>query len=216
MAWPAQFQPDDVVPALGCAIGAYAIGCFATGYYLVKARTGRDIREIESGNIGAKNVGRVLGRTGFWLTVFGDFIKGSLAVFAAQYFTNNDQRMAAIAVLFVVIGHIWPAPLHWRGGKGVVTSGGAMLVYDYRLVLIYGAVVALGFAFTRRMTMPGLAAYLLIPFAGYWLNHNNFEFAMLITLTALILFAHRQNIFEAFPALAGRRALSAKPQQPKS
>ena len=77
MTWPDQFQSADVIPALGCAVGAYAIGCFATGYYLVRARTGRDIREVDSGSIGARNVGRVLGRTGFWLTVFGDFVKGS-------------------------------------------------------------------------------------------------------------------------------------------
>lgn len=215
MTWPAQFQSADVLPALGCAAGAYAIGCFATGYYLVRARTGRDIREVESGNIGAKNVGRVLGRTGFWLTVIGDFAKGSLAVLAAQYFSGNHQ-FAALAVLFVVIGHIWPAPLHWRGGKGVVTSGGAMLVYDYQLVLVYGAVVALGFAFTRRLTMPGLVAYLVVPIVSYWLHRSHFEVTMLTTLTALILFAHRQNILEAFPALAFRRGLSVKSQPPKS
>lgn len=215
MAWPAQFQSLDPLPALGCAAGAYALGCFATGYYLVRARTGQDIREIESGNIGAKNVGRVLGRTGFWLTVLGDFAKGSLAVWAARYFTGNDQ-FAALALLFVVIGHIWPAPLNFRGGKGVVTSGGAMLVYDLQLTLAYGAAFALIFAFTRRMTMPGLAAYLVLPFASYWLHHSPFEATLLTALVALVLFAHRQNIFEEFPVLAARRGLSAKPHPPKS
>jgi glycerol-3-phosphate acyltransferase PlsY len=215
MAWPVQFQSTDVLPALGCAAGAYAIGCFATGYYLVRARTGQDIREVESGSIGARNVGRVLGRTGFWLTVCGDFAKGALAVLAARYFTGSNQ-LAAVALLFVVIGHLWPAPLHWRGGKGVVTSGGAMLIFDYRIVLAYGAAVAVGFAFTRRMTMPGLIAYLVIPFVSFWLHHSHFETTIVAILTVLILFAHRENIGEAFPALAFRRSVADKPHPPKS
>jgi glycerol-3-phosphate acyltransferase PlsY len=215
MAWPVQFQSTDVLPALGCAVGAYAIGCFATGYYLVRARTGQDIREVESGSIGARNVGRVLGRAGFWLTVCGDFAKGALAVLATRYFTGSNQ-LAAVALLFVVIGHLWPAPLHWRGGKGVVTSGGAMLVFDYRIVLAYGAAVAVGFAFTRRMTMPGLVAYLVIPFVSFWLHHSHFETTIVAILTVLILFAHRENIGEAFPALAFRRSVADKPHPPKS
>lgn len=215
MTWSVPFQSTDVLPALGSAAAAYALGCFATGYYLVRVRTGQDIREVDSGSIGATNVGRVLGRGGFWLTVSGDFAKGALAVWGARYFTGSNQ-IAALAMLFVVIGHIWPAPLHWRGGKGVVTSGGAALVYDYRLALAYGAVVAILYAITRRMTMPGLAAYLVLPFVSYWLQHSPFEAAAMTALAALILFAHRQNIFEEFPALAFRRGLTDKPQHPKS
>jgi len=215
MTWPAQFQSANTLPALGCATGAYVLGCFATGYYLVRARTGQDIREIETGSIGATNVGRILGRTGFWLTVGGDFLKGALAVGAARYFTGSDQ-FAAVALLFVVIGHIWPAPLNWRGGKGVVTSGGAALIYDYRLALAYGAAVAIGFVLTRRMTIPGLLAYAVVPFVSFWLNHNPLDTAIMTGLVALIWFAHRQNILEAFPALSVRRGLSTKPHPPKS
>ena len=211
MMWTEQIQSVDTLSALACAAGSYAIGCFATGYYLVRGRTGQDVRQIETGNIGARNVGRVLGRSGFWLTVIGDFAKGSLAVGATKYFTGSNL-LAALAVLCVVIGHIWPVTLNWRGGKGVVTSGGAMIVFDYRIALAYGAAVALGFAFTRRMTMPGLAAYLVAPFASYWLHHTPFETTIVSMLTVLILFAHRQNLIETFPALAFWRGVSEKPE----
>jgi glycerol-3-phosphate acyltransferase PlsY len=214
MAWSGQIEMADALRMLACAIGAYAVGCFATGYYLVRAKTGRDIREIESGSTGASNVGRILGRRGFWLTVCGDFAKGSLAVLAARYFTGSPE-LAAIALIFVVIGHLWPAPLHWHGGKGVVTSGGAMLVFDYRILLIYGAAVAVGFALTRRTTMPGLAGFLVIPFASFWLQHSHFVTTIVATLTVLILFAHRENIRKAFPALDLRRGLADKSQPPK-
>lgn len=214
MMWTEQIQSVDALPALACATGSYALGCFATGYYLVRARTGRDIREIESGNIGARNVGRLLGKSGFILTTIGDAVKGALAVGATKYFTGSSL-LAALAVLFVVIGHIWPVTLNWRGGKGVVTSGGAMVVFDYRIALAYGAVVALGFAFTRRMTMPGLAAYLVVPFASHALHHTPFETFLVTLLAVLILFAHRENIVEQFPVLAFKRRLTDKPQHTK-
>jgi glycerol-3-phosphate acyltransferase PlsY len=101
MAWMEQLQATNGGQATVCAAGAYVLGCFATGYYLVRARTGRDIRNIESGNIGARNVSCVLGKTGFCLTVLGDVAKGILAVWAAQRFTGNDL-LAALAMLAAV------------------------------------------------------------------------------------------------------------------
>jgi glycerol-3-phosphate acyltransferase PlsY len=155
-----------------------------------------------------------LGKSGFITTTVGDMAKGCLAVGATRYFTGSNL-LAALSVLCVVIGHIWPVTLNWRGGKGVVTSGGAMVVFDYRIALAYGAVVALGFVFTRRMTMPGLVAYLVVPFASHALHHTPAETFLVTLLAALILFAHRENIVEQFPVLAFKRRLSDKPQHTK-
>lgn len=215
MAWPAQLQSADALPALGWAVGAYAVGCFATGYYLVRARTQQDIRELGSGSIGARNVGRVLGRSGFLLTLLGDFSKGALVVLAARHFSSNDL-FAAVAMLFVVIGHIWPVALGFRGGKGIATSLGALAVFDFQLALTYAAAFAVGLACVRRTTVPGLVAYLVLPFVSYWLHHNHFEATTFATLAALVIFAHRQNLLEEFPSLAARRGLTAKPHHPKS
>jgi glycerol-3-phosphate acyltransferase PlsY len=132
MAWMEQLQAANGVQATVCAIGAYALGCFATGYYLVRAVKGQDIRNFDSGSVGARNVGRFLGRMGFLLTVLGDLSKGVLAVWAAHRFTG-DNLLAALALLCVVTGHIWPVQLRFHGGKGVATSLGALLVYDYHL-----------------------------------------------------------------------------------
>ena len=150
MTWSVPFQSTDALPALGCG-GARRLDVSPR----LLSHTGqdrRDIREIESGSIGATNVGRVLGRSGFWLTVLGDFIKGALAVLGALF--HGQQSIAALALLFVVIGHIWPMPLHWRGQRRGDFRRAA-LVYDYRLALAYGATVAILFAITRRMTIPG-------------------------------------------------------------
>src|SRR5262245_37550080 len=89
--------------AFGVVVSAYLIGCFTTGYYLVRWRCGKDVRETGSGNAGARNVGRLLGSSGFLLTLFGDYAKGALAVWLPVYFTHN-QRLAMLAVIAVVVG----------------------------------------------------------------------------------------------------------------
>jgi glycerol-3-phosphate acyltransferase PlsY len=214
MAWMEQLQAMDGGQATACAAGAYVLGCFATGYYLVRARTGRDIREIESGNIGARNVSCVLGKTGFFLTVLGDVAKGVLAVWAARRFTGSDV-LAALAMLAVVVGHIWPAQLFFRGGKGVATSLGALVVYDYQLVIAYVVIFAAGFALSRRTILPGLFAYICLPIVSYWLDHDGLKVGIVAILSVLVLFAHRNNFVEEIPALAARRGVAAKPERPK-
>src|SRR5580698_8498322 len=117
MEWNEQLQMVDWPRAAACGVGAYLIGCFTTGYYLVRAWTGKDIRETGSGSSGARNVGRVLGKQGFFFTVLGDFAKGALAVWLTREWTN-DELCAALAVVAVVAGHLWPVQLKFHGGKG--------------------------------------------------------------------------------------------------
>lgn len=213
MNWPETIQIQDILTTLASIVGGYLLGCFATGYYLVRAKTGQDVRTLASGNIGARNVGRVLGRSGFWLTMAGDFAKGALAVLATDYFTRQNHY-AMLAFLAVVVGHIWPVQLQFRGGKGVAASFGALVAYDGKLTLAYLAALGVGLILVRRTVLPGLAAFLFLPAASYWLHHNHFEATALATLAALVWLAHRQNLITELPAL-GRRPLTPKTQQPK-
>ena len=135
---------------LGVVLGSYFLGCFSTGYYLVRQRTGQDIRELGSGSTGARNAGRVLGRPGFWWTMAGDLAKGGIAVGLALALTGSE-RVELLAWLAVVAGHIWPAQLGFRGGKGVSTSLMGLLVFDWRLALIYCVFFAAGWAVTRQI-----------------------------------------------------------------
>ncbi len=103
---------------------AYGLGCLSTGYYLVRWRTGKDIRTLGSRSTGATNVGRTLGTAGFILTVMGDVGKGVLAV-GIPLLAGLSATAGAICALAVTLGHIFPAQLRFSGGKGVAVALGA-------------------------------------------------------------------------------------------
>jgi glycerol-3-phosphate acyltransferase PlsY len=214
MDWIQQLQSANWQRVTGCALGAYLLGCFATGYYLVRARTGLDIRKVQSGTVGARNAGRVLGRIGFGVTLLGDFSKGALAVWIAREWTG-DNHLALLALLAVVFGHIWPVQLRFHGGKGVATSLGALLIFDYRTALAFPVLFLIGFALVRKPLLPAMFAFACLPMAAWFFGCSNFSVAMLALLTVVILFAHRKNLTEEFTALATRRATTPKPEQPK-
>lgn len=214
MAWIEHLQSANWVQATGCVLGAYLLGCLATGYYLVRARTGRDLREIGSGSTGARNAGRVLGKSGFGLVVLGDFGKGALAVWSAQAWTH-DRHLAALAMLAVVVGHIWPATLMFRGGKGVATSLGALLVFDHQIALTVAALFLAGFAMTRRSVLPGMFAFVCLPLASLWFDPDGLTATLTAGLAAVILFAHRKNVAEEIAWLSARRTAGPKPESPE-
>lgn len=206
MSWLEQLRATNWGELSLSALGAYLLGCFATGYYLVRTIKDLDIRTVGSGSVGARNVSRVLGKPGFFLTTLGDALKGALAVWAVRHFFA-DERLATVALLAVVAGHLWPVQLRFGGGKGVATSIGALLVYDWRLVLVHVAVFGCGLAAARKTVLPGLFAFVCLPAAGFWLRRDGFDLAALTLLAGLIGFAHRTNLVEEIPFLTTLRSL---------
>lgn len=192
-----------------CVLGAYGLGCLTTGYYLVRIRVGQDIRSLGSGNVGARNVGRILGKPGFLITLVGDFGKGVLAIWAVWHFSGNDF-LALIALLAVTLGHIWPVQLRFRGGKGVATSLGGLLLWDWRLAAAYAVAFAVLFALFRRSTLPGLFAYIGLPLVSFGLNGDLVKTMLMAALCALVLFAHRKNFGDEMPFDTTRRGGTPK------
>jgi len=179
--------------ACGAVVAAYALGCLNSGYYLVRARTGQDIRRMGSGSTGARNVGRALGSNGFVLTMAADLAKGGVAVWMALALTGSDH-VALLALLAVVAGHVWPPQLGFRGGRGVATSLAGLLVFDCELTLIYGLVFAFAFALTRRSVAASLAAYASLPAASFCLRRDPAHLWGISVLAGLVLLAHHRNM----------------------
>lgn len=174
-------------------LGSYVLGCFTTGYYLVRLRTGKDVRSLGSGNIGTRNVGRVIGKLGLVITFLGDAGKGAVVVLVASYF-GLEAWAVMLAIIAVVAGHIWPVQLRLQGGKGVATSLGSLMVFDWQLVAVLIVITGLAFALVRRLTPSGLMAVLLAPVASLAVGQPPIVVLGVSTLAAIVLVAHRTDI----------------------
>jgi glycerol-3-phosphate acyltransferase PlsY len=184
-------------------ISAYLLGCFTTGYYLVRLLTGQDIRSLSSGNLGSRNVGRLLGAKGFILTFLGDAGKGALAVGVVQMLGGN-HLMQLVALTAVTAGHIWPLQLHFRGGKGFATLAGGLLLLDPLILLLGLLLCAMLYPLIRRTTMTGLIALALTPLIMSVVRvrgNQSFsaaDFLLYCLLVLMVLGAHRSNILDYF------------------
>ena len=104
---------------------AYLLGSFSSGLFVARWHGQTDLRGSGSGNIGATNVARTVGRTAALLTLLGDSAKGCAAVLLAQW-AGASLTATALAALAAVLGHMFPVYYRFRGGKGVATSLGVM------------------------------------------------------------------------------------------
>ncbi len=178
--------------AFGFAL-SYAIGTWVAGYYLTRWRIGKDLRELGSGTAGARNTARVLGRS-FGLIAFAwDSAKGTLAVLLAIYLFA-DELVPSIAAVAVVLGHIWPAQLGFRGGKGVAPAAGALIVLDPAILAIVAIVYAFGAIVARGVARRALAAFgagvVSIPLLGM----QAYESAACAAMLAILVWTHREGL----------------------
>jgi glycerol-3-phosphate acyltransferase PlsY len=217
MPWMQQILGPSVSPghAMIVFLGCYLLGCFSTGYYLVRWRLGHDIRELGSGSAGARNAGRLLGARGFAITMLGDCAKGFLAVWAARLFAA-DIRLGAVAMLAVVLGHVFPAQLGFRGGKGAATALGGLLALDPPLALMMVAVLVALCCILRKTTPGGLATFALLPVGGLVLGRGAWEVVSLTALGILLLTAHRNNLANEATQWAAPDAVDRGPDESES
>ena len=191
-------------------ITAYLLGSIPFGYLIVRARSGADIRETGSGGTGATNVTRRAGKLAGVLTLVLDALKGAAAILIARLIIDSpvpssdvDSGSWAIAgaALLVIIGHMFPVWLGFRGGKGVATGVGVFLVLAPIAVLGAGAVFLVIVFATRYVSLGSIIAASTIPLF-VWLQHGLIRsvdglwptMVAAVVGAALVIFAHRANI----------------------
>lgn len=178
---------------LALAAGSYLLGGISPGYWLVRWKTGRDVREQGSGATGATNAARLLGVGGFAATFTLDVAKGAIAVGAAKWL-DVSLTWNALVALAVVLGHIWPLQLGFRGGKGVAPLIGAWLVLAPLALAPCLVLGAIALAITRAFVRSGLVGLLLLPAATWWQLDALPPSAIAAIVVGVVLFAHRSNL----------------------
>ena len=140
----------------------YLIGNFASSYFVGKLMAKIDIREHGSGNAGATNTFRVLGAKAGAIVFVFDILKGMLATAIGLWITG-DRAGAMLAGTMAVVGHNWPVLLNFKGGKGIATSFGLIIVLFPQIALILFAVVVPLMLLTRFVSLGSITAAVLFP-----------------------------------------------------
>jgi len=183
-----------LVATLLC-VGAYLVGSIPTGMLVARAR-GVDLRAVGSGNIGATNVARALGR-GFAIAVLiGDALKGFLPVFIGRrYLTQLPPAAIALAGLAAIVGHMFTVFLRGRGGKGVATSLGVALAISPLAALCGFGLYVLAYVTTRISSVGSLLGIWSFPLFATLLGGVPRPYlALSIGTAALVTVRHRANL----------------------
>ena len=185
------------IELLAVAMIAYLIGSIPTGYIIVKAKTGQDIRTIGSGSTGATNVKRVLGKNYFFLVMFLDALKGALPVILAKLFATVGVSLGlapVIAAVAVIIGHSKSIFLQFKGGKSVASGVGTILALNWMVGIIIAIVWGVITYTTKYVSVGSIIALVISPFIMYFLNAP-IAYVVYCALGAIyIVYLHRENI----------------------
>jgi glycerol-3-phosphate acyltransferase PlsY len=182
------------------ALGAYLLGSIPTGYLAAKAK-GIDIRTVGSGNIGATNAMRVLGKPAGIAVLLADALKGFAAVCLPMWLQSTLNISAAdmethriIAGICAVLGHNYTCWLKFKGGKGIATSAGVFLALAPLAMGICVAVFAVALLLTRYVSVGSIAAALALPVAVWFTREGTLLRIVTIILGALAIYKHKSNI----------------------
>jgi glycerol-3-phosphate acyltransferase PlsY len=174
-------------------ICAYLIGSIPTGLLLAKAFGGVDIRSEGSGNIGATNVYRTMGRKVGLLTLLGDCMKGVIPVVAAKSL-GLPLAWVALVGLSAFLGHVYTIFLGFKGGKGVATALGVFLAASPWAVLAVLVIFSLVLYKWRYVSLASITAAALMPSLVALLYKQPALVGMTLVIAALVIFKHRENI----------------------
>ena len=196
---------NSLLCLVSSALIGYLVGSFPTGYVVGRIR-GIDIRAVGSGNVGATNVTRVLGKQFGYPVFLVDFLKGLIPLLLARTIAHRYQLdpiesdfCIAIAGIFAVVGHSYPVWLSFKGGKGVATSLGLIFGINWIAALIMFAVWIVAFKVTRYVSVASIIAAIALPVAMITLLLlHQLQTAVLVyfslILAAIIVFRHRSNV----------------------
>jgi glycerol-3-phosphate acyltransferase PlsY len=174
---------------------SYLLGSIPSGYVITKKLKGIDIRHYGSGNPGAANVYRTVGRWAGWLTLILDALKGYGAIALAIHFYPQNYWLIVGCATLAIFGHMWTIFLNFKGGKGVATSAGIFAAMLPLPTLISFAVFATCVAISGHISVGSIVASLILPILSFTLLNHPLPYSIMATFIALVvLYKHIPNI----------------------
>ncbi len=174
--------------------GSYLLGSIPTGYWLGKVWKGMDVRQHGSGNLGATNVFRVLGKGPGIVTLLFDIAKGALPVVAAKHCPGAPALLPLWAGLAAIVGHTTSIFVRLRGGKGVATSAGVFAALAPTAFGISLLVFLLVFARTRIVSLSSILSAVTLAAMAWLLTPHTYMAWMAAGIAVFVLWTHRANI----------------------
>ncbi len=182
-----------MINKLICILLGYAFGCLPFAYIFGKLTKGIDIRDYGSGNAGATNALRTLGVKVGVMVLVCDALKGVVAYFIS-YLIFKDNLLALYAGVGAVMGHNFPVQLGFRGGKGVATSLGVLLISDIQSGVIVLAIGILIITITKFISLASVSCALIYLFIAYFKFGISETFILYSILVVILVYRHRANI----------------------
>jgi len=189
-----------ILALLAASVSAYIVGSFPTSYIVTKSIKGTDIRKAGSGNAGATNVLRTVGRLPALITLIVDMFKGALAVtIVGDFFYGygidlNYDFYRGLLALIVVSGHIWSVFLHFKGGKGVATTIGAAFALAPNVLWPSIALWIAVFMLSGYVSLASIFALVAFPIIAVLLNTQIYIVMFSIVICGLSIYKHKDNI----------------------
>lgn len=183
-------------------IYSYLVGSIPFGLVLARMK-GVDLRSVGSGNIGATNVLRSVGKQAAVLTLLGDLLKGTAAVATGRMLGAGPAEQGLLG-LAAILGHDFSIFLKFRGGKGVATSLGVLLIYLPAAGILTVIMWLASAGISRYSSVGAIVAFGLLPVTALLTGANNMQTAVCIMISALLIVKHRDNIKRLIKGTEGK------------
>lgn len=186
---------SSFAPTVLSTLLAYLIGGLPFGYWFVRLVSGKDIRTLGSGNIGATNVQRTAGSKAGVVVLVLDICKGMLAVLLAELITRHDSVGVALSAVAVMLGHCYPVFLRFKGGKAVACFIGVFLYLAPLALMAIAIVFVIVVALSKHISLGSIIGAALFPLA-LWLIQPQPPPILLAAIASalLIIYRHKANI----------------------
>ncbi|MFH1940024.1 MAG: glycerol-3-phosphate acyltransferase [bacterium] len=174
---------------------SYLLGSTPTAYLIFRKKKGKDIRKYGYKNMGALNIYHLLGPFHAVITFLIDAAKGAVPVWIAQSLEMSGPGMI-LCSLMAIAGHNWPIFLNFRGGRGVATSLGIMMVLMKRQLLLWLILVVIFFSLIKNFSFSMGLSFILIPLSSWWMQEPAYVIYLSILIPLLILLRFFPDVVE--------------------